>query len=54
MDSIGFKTPVEDRYFEDYVPGSVHEFSLVTIEEEGKGIVLSHTSREEPCQFVSV
>jgi hypothetical protein len=21
MDSAGFKTPVEDRYFEDHVPG---------------------------------
>ena len=35
MDSAGFKTPVEDRYFEDYVPGSVHEFGMITIEEEG-------------------
>jgi acyl dehydratase len=34
MDSAGFKTPVEDRYFEDYVPGSVHEFGLITIDEE--------------------
>jgi len=50
----GFKTPVEDRYFEDDVPGSVHEFSLITIEEEGKGIEMPYTSREEPCQFVSV
>ena len=35
MDSTGFKTSVEDRYFEDYVPGSVHEFGMITIEEEG-------------------
>jgi acyl dehydratase len=35
MDSTGFKTPVEDRYFEDYVPGSVHEFGMITIQEEG-------------------
>jgi acyl dehydratase len=34
MDSAGFKTPVEDRYLEDYVRGSVHEFGLITIEEE--------------------
>jgi acyl dehydratase len=34
MDSAGFKTPVEDRYFEDYVPGSVHEFGRITIEED--------------------
>jgi len=30
----GFKTPVEDRYFEDYVPGSVHEFGSIKVEEE--------------------
>jgi acyl dehydratase len=34
MDSAGFNTPVEDRYFEDYVPGSIHEFGLITIDEE--------------------
>jgi acyl dehydratase len=31
----GFKTPVEDRYFEDYEPGSVHEFGMITVDEEG-------------------
>jgi acyl dehydratase len=30
----GFNTPVEDRYFEDYVPGSVHEFGSIRVEEE--------------------
>ena len=34
MDSAGFKTPVGDRYFEDYVPGSVHEFGRITVEED--------------------
>jgi acyl dehydratase len=33
METAGFKTPVEDRYFEDYVPGSVHEFGWITIDE---------------------
>ena len=28
-----FTTPVEDRYFEDYVPGSVHEFGSIAVEE---------------------
>jgi acyl dehydratase len=28
-----FATPVEDRYFEDYIPGSVHEFGSMTVEE---------------------
>ena len=31
---VGFKTQVEDRYFEDYVSGSVHEFGLITMTEE--------------------
>jgi acyl dehydratase len=35
MNSAGFRTPVEDRYFEDYEPGFVHEFGLITIDEEG-------------------
>jgi acyl dehydratase len=34
MDTAGFKTPVEDRYFEDYVTGSVHEFGRITIDQE--------------------
>jgi len=28
-----FATPVEDRYFEDYLPGSVHEFGSIAVEE---------------------
>ena len=28
-----FTTPVEDRYFEDYVPGAVHEFGSIVAEE---------------------
>jgi hypothetical protein len=32
MDSTGFNTSVEDRYFEDYVPGSVHEFGRIIID----------------------
>jgi acyl dehydratase len=34
MKSAGFKTPVEDRYFEDYVTGSVHEFGMIKVEEK--------------------
>jgi acyl dehydratase len=29
-----FTTPVEDRYFEDYVPGDVHEFGSIIAEED--------------------
>ena len=28
-----FTTPIEDRYFEDYVPGDVHEFGSIVAEE---------------------
>jgi acyl dehydratase len=35
MDSAGFKTPVKDRYLKDYVPGSVHDFGMITIQEKG-------------------
>jgi len=34
MKSAGFKTPVEDRYFEDFVTGSVHEFGMIKVEEK--------------------
>jgi acyl dehydratase len=34
MKSAGFKTPVEDRYFEDYVTGSVHEFGMIKVKEK--------------------
>lgn len=29
-----FSTPVEDRFFADYRPGSVHEFGKITIAAE--------------------
>ena len=28
-----FATPIEDRYFEDYVPGAVYEYGYVTVTE---------------------
>ena len=33
MKAQGFSVPREERYFEDYVSGSVHEFGPVTMEE---------------------
>jgi hypothetical protein len=36
MGTAGFNTPVEDRNFEDYVLGSVHEFGMTTIDEGRK------------------
>ena len=29
-----FKTAPDNRYFEDYVPGIVHEFGSITVDEE--------------------
>lgn len=34
MDFHGFRVPVEDRYFEDYRPGSVHEFGAINVSEQ--------------------
>jgi acyl dehydratase len=28
-----FATPIDDRYFEDYIPGAVHEFGNIAVEE---------------------
>jgi acyl dehydratase len=34
MPSSGFAHPPENRYFEDYVPGAVHEFGSIQVDEE--------------------
>jgi acyl dehydratase len=34
MNSSGFGVPVENRYFEDYVLNSVHEFGAIPVETE--------------------
>ena len=34
MSKAGFTHAREDRYFEDYVPGAVHEFCSVSVDEE--------------------
>ena len=48
MGGYTFTTPVGDRYFEDYVAGSVHEFGSVTVEEEE---VISFSRRFDPQVF---
>jgi acyl dehydratase len=48
MDTANFKTPVTDRYFEDYVPGSVHEFGMITIEE---GDIVAFGKQFDPQLF---
>jgi acyl dehydratase len=34
MTNSTFSVPIEERYFEDYVPGSVYEFGSVKVEEQ--------------------
>ncbi len=33
MSAAGFAVPPEDRYFEDYVVGALHEFGAATVDE---------------------
>ena len=40
--------PVEERYFEDYIAGSVHEFGSVTVEEED---IIAFARRFDPQVF---
>lgn len=40
-----FKTPVTDRYFEDYVPGAVHAFGRIAVDEDE---VVAFASRYDP------
>jgi acyl dehydratase len=40
--------PIEDRYFEDYVPGSVYEFGSIVVEEED---ILYFAKRYDPQAF---
>ena len=34
MHQSNFRTPPDDRYFEDYVPGAVHEFGSIAVDEQ--------------------
>ena len=40
--------PVENRYFEDYIPGSVQEFGSITVEEEE---IIAFGKRYDPQVF---
>ncbi len=48
MADATFAAPIEDRYFEDYLPGSVHQFGSIAVEEEE---VLSFARRFDPQDF---
>jgi hypothetical protein len=43
-----FRVGVEKRYFEDYIPGSVHEFGPITVEEKE---IIAFAKRYDPQIF---
>lgn len=45
---MSFATPTEDRWFEDYVPGDVHTFGSIDVEETE---VLAFGRRFDPRPF---
>ncbi|MFH1113669.1 MAG: MaoC family dehydratase [Pseudomonadota bacterium] len=45
---MAFSTPMDDRYFEDYIPGTVHEFGSITVDEAE---IISFARRFDPQPF---
>src|SRR5689334_16130433 len=43
-----FSTPITDRYFEDYVPGSIYEFGSISVDREE---IISFAKRYDPQDF---
>jgi acyl dehydratase len=48
MGTSTFATPIEKRYFEDYVSGSVHEFGSIAVEQNE---VIAFAQRFDPQVF---
>jgi acyl dehydratase len=48
MPAIAFNTPVDKRYFEDYVPGSIHEFGSIVVTEKE---IVDFASHYDPQVF---
>jgi acyl dehydratase len=48
MSSSSFTVPVERRYFEDYLVGSVHEFGSIAVEEDE---IIAFAKRFDPQIF---
>jgi acyl dehydratase len=48
MNNSTFSPPAEDRYFEDYVPGSVYEFGSIVMEEKE---MIDFATRYDPQAF---
>jgi acyl dehydratase len=42
--------PIDDRYFEDYVPGTVHEFGMISVDEPE---IVEFARRFDP-QFIHI
>jgi acyl dehydratase len=43
-----FSVPIDERYFEDYIPGSVYEFGSITVDEEE---IIEFARRYDPQVF---
>ena len=48
MEVSTFCSPIDDRYFEDYIPGAVYEFGCMSVEEEE---IISFAKRFDPQPF---
>jgi len=48
MSNASFNVPVENRYFEDYVAGSVYEFGAISVEQDE---VIAFARRFDPQVF---
>jgi acyl dehydratase len=48
MSNSKFSSPSDNRYFEDYVPGAVHEFGSLTVDEQE---VLDFGKRYVPLSY---
>jgi acyl dehydratase len=46
--TAGFVSRIDDRYFEDYVPGSVHEFGEIAVNAEE---IIEFAQRYDPQDF---
>ncbi|MBI5252744.1 MAG: MaoC family dehydratase [Desulfomonile tiedjei] len=51
MDNSRFTSPVEDRYFEDYVTGAVHECGSIAVDEEE---IITFARRFDPQPFHTI
>ena len=48
MNDSTFTVPLEKRYFEDYIGGSVHEYGFISVEQEE---IISFAKRFDPQVF---